>query len=140
MFFDGFIKDFNEYLFVQKKRDQKFIKRVEKRLTGNTNSDKRFSKRVSDVHVAMDRLAFEFSEVLKDYLDNPFATLAFGSPFSQAIVIGVLKDKEFIAFLFEANLIRRTLKLDYDTKGEIKQRIYLAIMNFDEYKKQKWCG
>ncbi|WP_428047164.1 hypothetical protein [Candidatus Proelusimicrobium excrementi] len=134
-----FHETFKKYLEVQKVKDIKTIKRVERRLKAYTREDEKFCKRVSGIHAALSSYAVVFSNVLKAYLDNHLVEAVFAKPFSQAVVISVLKDEEFIAFLIQSKLIRRVIKLNYDTKGEIKLRLYSAILCFDDYKKHKWC-
>ena len=130
---------FKDYALTQTQRDIKAIKRVEERLKSNTELDKKFCKKVNDVQAALFTSAYRYSQILKRYVDNYLGVELFERPFSQAVVISILQDKEFIAFLFETNLIRRVIDLNDNTNGQIKLRIYLAILIYDDYKKQKWC-
>ena len=139
LFKDFRFEEFKKYIEAQKKRDVKVFKRVEERYNSSLLEDKAFCKKASDVCASLSSYAFNMSQILKAAVDNFWGEVYFDKKFNQAVVIGVLKDEEFIAFLIQACLIRRISKLNYDSKGDLKLRLYWAILCFDEYKKNKWC-
>lgn len=130
---------YNEEFEKVKRKDVKMFKRNEERLRGDTEQDRRFSKKVSEIHAVMGTYCYTIADVIKDALDNEVARMIIGKTYSHAVVVSVLKDYEFIAFLISSNLIRRTANLSYESPDQLKIRIYLSILNFDEYKKKKWC-
>lgn len=118
-----------------KRKDEKLIRNAGQRLRSKRSQDIQFSNRASAINIAINGHAFYICDVLRKFLDYSTVEKLIGRPFSEAVVISVLQDREFIAFLIEANLINRTIKLDYNTSAEFKIRLYIAILNFDEYKK-----
>ena len=134
-----FVPDLKQHLDLLKRKDEKDIKDVEGRLKGKTKLNKRFNHRVKDVRVAMASHEFFIADVLKDYLDNILAEWLFKKPFSLPMVVSVLQDEEFLAFLISSHLVKRTVNLNYSSRGEVKLRVYTAILNYDSYKKQKRC-
>ena len=134
-----FIYKLKQELEKTRNKDIKFIKKSTRRLKGCTDEDKKFCKKVKDVHAVVESRVFEICEVLACLIDNPVSEAMFERPFSKACVISVLKDEEFTAFMMVSNLFMRTLNLSYKSKGEFKIRLYVAILNFDEYQKSRWC-
>lgn len=132
-----FTNEFANYLSAQKRRDFRNIRRAEERLEASHMEEKRFQLKVVEAEAAMDYFATYYSEILKEYLDNPLVEFFFGVPFNQENVKRILKNKTFISFLVQANLVTRTVKLDAVDRGEVKLRLYLAILNFDEYESGK---
>ncbi len=131
--------DFKAELERLKAKDNKDIRLSEELLRSTQKEDEEFNIKVQDVLLAMEFRAMEIYEILKDFLDNPLSELFFGIKFNDAVVISILKDEEFVAFMLVARLYRRTLKLTKESKGDFKLRLYAAILNFDSYKKGKWC-
>ena len=117
------------------KRDVWTFKRSAERL----KSDKLFHKKVSDVKAAMEDYIFGFEEILRRFVDNIYIELLAERPYSRAVVISILRDEEFIAYMIEASLLNRLLRATFDTMGTFKLRLYYAILCFDDYKKQNWC-
>ena len=135
-----FKDELKKQMIVLKQKDIAAIKKVQVKLKSNTQRNWVFSNRVRGIKASMSRAVPHIADILRDYLDNSIGEFFMGQPFSQAIVLSVLQDEEFVALLIENNLIKRVVNLDYDSKGELKIRIYLAILNFDEYKKGSWCA
>ena len=101
-----------------------------------------FKTQVTDITLAMEGRIFGISEVLKNYVGDNVGDKVLeyivGQNFSQALVISVLKDIDFIAFLITSHLVQRTADLTNKSNGRLKLRLYLAILTFDNYKKSKW--
>jgi len=134
-----FIYKLKQELEKVRNKDIKSIKKSTRRLKACTEEDEKFCKKVKDVHAVIESRAFEICEVLAYFIDNPVSEAMFEIPFSKASVISALKDEEFTAFIMVSNLFKRTLNLSYKSKGEFKIRLYVAILNFDEYQKSRWC-
>ena len=122
-----------------KRKDYKDIKFSGELLKSTLEEDKRFNIKVQDVLLAMEFRAIDIYEILKSFIDNPVSELIFEKQFNDASVISILKDEEFVAFIIVANLYKRAMNLTAESKGDFKLRLYIAILNFDSYKKEKWC-
>ena len=133
------LNEFKEHLKVQNKRDSRVIKKVEEMFASKKIDDVKFCKKAEDISAAMEGNAYKKSLVMKAFLDNFWCKIFFDEKFNHPVVVGVLKDPEFIAFLLKARLMNRYINMDYDTNDVFKLRLYVAILCFDEYKKNKWC-
>ena len=122
-----------------KRKDYKDIELSEQLLKSTLKEDERFNIKVQDILLAMEFRVMDIYEILKSFIDNSLSELMFETKFNDASVISILKDEEFVAFIITSNLYKRTLNLREDSKGDFKLRLYVAILNFDSYKKEKWC-
>ena len=132
-----FIDELKKHFRILKQKDEAAIQSVEKHLYGRTRKDRHFARKVDDVQAAFDQHTSFIAAVLREYIANQIGDFCFNRTFSDAVVRSVLKDREFVAMLIKANLINRAAKLDRHTKGQVKLRIYIAIINFDDYKKEQ---
>lgn len=128
---------FDEQMQQMKKRDYRIFKSVQNKLKANSSQGEAFRRRVKDINVAMGRRIYFIAEVMQDYLDNIVVREMFERDFSKAQVVSVLQDEEFVAFLIASNLIRRVIDMNCDTRGEVKLRLYVAILNYDSFAKAK---
>ena len=132
------ISEFRNHRAYLNMKDQKSMRKVEKKFNNNTDKNNEFVCKVADIHEVFKQYVPYISMVLRNFLDNFMVEHVFGITFSEALVISVLMDKEFVAMLMCSNLLKRTLNLNSGSSGRLKLRIYIAILNFDMYKKSRW--
>ena len=125
-----------EWLWL-KRKDEIAIKKVEERFRSKTRFSYNFVNRVVDVYDAYKLRVPHIATVLEEFLDNPIYSMWFDTPFSKAQVCSVLLDMQFVATLMCTSLLRRTANLERKSEGQLKLRIYIAILNYDRYKKSK---
>ena len=130
--------ELREHLKYLKKKDEIAIKKVEARIKNNTKFSRDFFRKVDDVYEAYKLQIPQIVTVLKEYIDNPIGEAIFGTCFSEALVYSVLMDGQFVGMLMCNSLIKRTANLNRKSSGQLKQRVYIAILNYDRYKKNKW--
>lgn len=136
MYWDRFAR----YLAMQKEKDLKTIERAIKRWDSYSVEDKSFKMKVQySTEVMYSRVSWIVT-ILQEYMDTSFAEFFFGIPFDKEKTQSILMSETFMAFLCECNLRKRAINLSFDDRNAIKFRLYLAILNFDEYAKQSWCG
>lgn len=132
------LDDFNEHRKYLKKKDEIAIKKVERRFKSNTRFAYKFQKKAYDIYEVFKLQVPYIVTVLKEYMDNPVEEAVFDKPFSEAQVYSVLFDTRFVAMLMCNNLLKRTANLDRDSSGLLKLRVYIAILNYDTYNKEKY--
>ena len=120
-----------------KKKDEIAIKKVEKRFSGKDRFSSNFATRVYDVYDAYKLQVPYIVTVLEEYLDNPIYNMWFDIPFSKARVYSVLMDMQFVGMLMCTSLLRRTANLERKSQNQLKLRVYIAILNYDRYKKSQ---
>ena len=120
-----------------KKKDEIAIKKVEKRFGSNDKFSSSFVRKVYDIYDAYKLQVPHIATVLEEYLDNPIFNMWFGASFSKAQVCSVLVDMQFVATLMCTSLLRRAANLDRKSASQLKLRVYIAILNYDRYKKSK---
>jgi len=120
-----------------KKKDEIGVKKVERRFASNDNISSAFVGKVYDVYDAYKLQVPYIATVLEEYLDNPVFNMWFGTPFSKAQVYSVLMDMQFVATLMCTSLLRRTANLERKSDNQLKLRVYIAILNYDKYKKRQ---
>ena len=131
------MEELNMHLAYLKKKDEKAIRKSENKLNAKMWRGYLFATKVDDLFATICCRENLITETLKEYIDNALGEFFFGQPFSEAVVRSVLRDREFIATLITANLAARVGNLRYESKGQVKLRVYAAILNFDDYKKRK---
>ncbi len=130
-------KDFDKAWRDLKKKDEIAIKKVERRFKSSDKFSGDFVRKVYDVYDAYKLQVPHIATVLEEYLDNPIWGICFDTPFSKAKVCSVLLDMQFVATLMCTSLLRRTTNLERKSEGQRKLRIYIAILNYDRYKKSQ---
>lgn len=125
-----------EWLWL-KKKDERAIEKVEQHFRSNDKFSSNFARKVYDVYDAYKLQVPYIATVLEEYLDNPIFNMWFDTPFSKAQVCSVLMDMQFVATLMCTSLLRRTANLDRKSQNQLKLRVYIAILNFDRYKKSQ---
>lgn len=75
---------------------------------------------------------------LRECLDIPFFDLIVDKELKFEEILQAFHDIDFYKFLVTANLSRRMEILFKETPGQVKLRIYYAILNYNEYKKGEW--
>lgn len=133
------LNEFREHMICLKKKDEVAIKKVERRVVSKRPKDRKFAAKAADIYEVFKQQVPYISTVLREFIDNPVVEFIFGRPFSEALVRSVLLDKEFVAMLMCNSLLRRTLNLGRTSAGQLKLRVYISILNFDRYKKDKAC-
>lgn len=135
-----FVDELREYLETQKARDIKCFKRVDSRLESDNVSDILFRDKIIFCDGEIEERTEEITLIFKKYFSGLFCGIlckkAFGKFFRKRYVRECLTDIRFVAFLVQSNLIRRVINLDYDSKGEIKLRLFWAMLCFLEYQKK----
>lgn len=122
-----------------KNKDEINIKKSEKRLISTRMEDIIFSKEVTSLHIILTDNAMCIADILEQYLEHPTINIILKEPFSKSKIVSILQDKGFTAFLMQANLFKRTITMSLKTNSQIKLRVYFAILNYDNYKKQRWA-
>lgn len=130
--------ELREHLKYLKKKDEIAIKKVESRINNNSEFNRKFFRRVDDIYEAFKLQIPNIANVLKEYIDSPIGEAIFGVPFSNSLVYSVLMDQQFVAMLMCNSLLKRTANLSSESEGQLKLRVYIAILNYDRYKKNKW--
>ena len=130
-------KGFDKAWQYLKKKDEIAIKKVERRFKSSDKNSGDFVRKVYDVYEAYKLQVPHIATVLEDYLDNPIWEIWLDKPFSKAEVCSVLLDMQFVATLMCTSLLRRTANLERKSEGQRKLRIYIAILNYDRYKKSQ---
>lgn len=130
-------EEFNKAWRCLKKKDEIAIKKVERRFRGNDRQSRNFVRKVYDVYEAYKLQVPHIATVLEEYLGNPIYNIWFGIPFSKAQICSVLLDMQFVGMLMCNNLLRRTANLERKVSNQLKLRIYIAILNYDRYRKRK---
>ena len=118
-----------------KKKDEIAIKKVERRFVSRDGFSYNFTCKVYDLYDAYKTQIPHIATILEEYLDNPMFTRLFNTSFSKAQVYSVLMDMQFLGTLMCNGLLRRTVHLNRKSKQQLKIRIYIAILNYDSYKK-----
>lgn len=130
-------RDFDKECLWLKRKDELAIKKVERRFGSNDRFSCEFTRKVYDVYDAYKLKVPHIVTVLEEYLDNPIYNMWFDTPFSKAQVCSVLSDMQFVATLMCTSLLRRTANLDRKSANHLKLRVYIAILNYDRYKRSK---
>ncbi len=130
-------KEFDKEWLWLKKKDESAIEKVERRFSGTEKFDREFVVKVFYLYDIFKTEAYHITKVLKEYLDNEVYELWFGAPFNEAQVYNALIDVRFVGMLMCDNLLRRTIKLEKASSGQLKLRVYIAILNYDRYKLNK---
>ncbi len=134
-----FLDELKEALALQARKDKKDMLRAKERLDSNKISDKIFQKKTEEAYRIIDKRALDIARILKYYvtgpIEGPLCEHVFGKPCKKKEIIRTLKDKNFTAFLIQSNLLGRTRILSDKSKGEVKIRLYWAILNFQEIAK-----
>lgn len=130
-------KNFDKEWVWLKKKDERAIQKVEKRFESRDKASINFVRKVYDVYDAYKLQVPHIATVLEEYLDTPIFNMWFDTPFSKAQVYSVLMDMQFVATLMCTSLLRRTVNLDRKSQNQLKLRVYIAILNYDRYKKSK---
>ena len=125
-----------EWLWL-KKKDESAIEKVEQRFRSKDKFSSDFTRKVYDAYDAYKLQVPYIATVLEEYLDNPIFNMWFDIPFSKAQVCSVLMDMQFVATLMCTSLLKRTANLNRKSQNQLKLRVYIAILNFDRYKKSK---
>lgn len=128
---------YDKELLWLKKRDEIAIKKVEKRFSSTDKFSKDFVRKVYDVYDVYKLQVYHIATILEEYLDNPIFEAWIDTPFSKAQVCSVLLDMQFVATLMCSSLLKRTVNLDRKSADQLKLRVYIAILNYDRYKKSK---
>lgn len=130
-------QDFDKEWLELKRKDEMAIKKVESRFRSDDKTTYAFVKKVYDIYDAYKLQVPHVVTVLEEYLDNPIFNMWFDTPFSKAQVCSVLMDMQFVAMLMCTNLLRRTANLERKSENQLKLRVYVAILNYDRYKKSE---
>lgn len=130
-------KSFDKEWMWLKRKDENAIQKVEKIFKSRDKLSCDFVSRVYDVYEAYILQVPRIVTVLEGYLDTPIYNIWFDTPFSKAQVYSVLQDMQFVATLMCTSLLRRTANLKGNSASQLKLRIYIAILNYDRYKKSK---
>ncbi len=125
-----------EWLWL-KKKDESAIQKVEKRFKSRDKDSINFVRKVYDIYDAYKLQVPHIATVLEEYLDNPIFNMWFDTSFSKSQVYSVLMDMQFVATLMCTSLLRRTANLNRKSQNQLKLRVYIAILNFDRYKKSE---
>lgn len=118
-----------------KKKDEIAIKKVERRFRSNDKFSRDFMNKVYDVYDEYRRKVPHIVDVLEEYLDNPLIEVFFDTPFDKERVCNTLLDMQFVATLMCTSLLKRTVNLETKSENQLKLRIYVAILNYDKYKR-----
>lgn len=121
-----------------RKKDERAIKKAEDRFMGKDQFSYKFAEKVCGVYDAYKLQVPYIATVLEEYFDNPIFNMWFDIPFSKARVYSVLMDMQFVATLMSTSLLRRTANLERKSSDRLKLRVYIAILNYDRYKKNKF--
>lgn len=130
-------KNFDKAWRYLKKKDEIAIKKVEQRFRSKDKFSGNFTQKVYDVYDAYKLQVPYIATVLDEYLDNPIFNMWFDTPFSKAQVYSILMDMQFVATLMCTSLLKRTANLERKSQNQLKLRVYIAILDFDRYKKSK---
>lgn len=130
----SFIHDLEEHRKYLKRKDEIAIKKVERRFIGKTRQEKKFYEKVYGVYDGFKMVVPLIICALKEYLDNPVAEAIIGTPFSEKQAYSVLMDMKFVGMLMCNNLIRRAANLRKGSEGQVKLRVYIAILNYYNYR------
>lgn len=129
-------EEFQVHLEKLKIKDTKAIKISKMRLYENT--DQEFYKKAVNIFDAFKCTStLHVANVLEEYINNTLCEFLFKRKFNKAESLSLLSDLDFIAFLIQTNLLQRVVNLNYETKGEVKLRIYCAMINYSECLKEK---
>jgi len=120
-----------------KKKDEIAIKKVEKRFASRDKLSNEFVGKVYDVYEAYKLQVPHIATVLEEYFDKPFLDIWFDIPFSKANILSVLLDMQFVGTLMCNNLLKRTVNLEGTSHEQLKFRVYIAILNYDKYKRSR---
>ena len=130
-------KNFDKEWLWLKKKDESAIQKVEKRFKSSDKQSINFVRKVYDVYDAYKLQVPHIATVLEEYLDTPIFNMWFNTTFSKAQVYSVLMDMQFAATLMCTSLLKRTANLERKSQNQLKLRVYIAILNFDRYKKSQ---
>ena len=130
--------ELREHLKYLKKKDEIAIKKVESRINNSSRFNRKFFRKVDDIYEAFKLQIPSIANILKEYIDNPVVETIFNVPFSDSLVYSVLMEQQFVAMLMCNSLLKRTANLSRESEGQLKLRVYIAILNYDRYKKSKW--
>lgn len=131
-----FIRDLQKHLLELKRKDEIAIKKVDRRMHSEEYNYE-FYSRVYSIYKKFEKRIPTICYALKTYIDNPLGEFFLGTPFDETIVTDTLKDLDFVALLVCNHLMHRTLKLNINSEGQVKLRVYIAILNYSRYKKLK---
>ena len=120
-----------------REKDQTAIRKVEELFKNHDTSSYKFLKKVYDIYPAYKLQVPHIATVLEEYLDTPIFNIWFDTTFSKAKVYSILADMQFLATLMRTNLLRRTANLDRHSDNQLKLRVYIAVLNYDRYKKSQ---
>lgn len=132
------IDNLKEHMRYLKKKDEIAIKKVERRLATSTRFNLKFWQKVNDAYAEFKLHISNIIVILKECVDNPMGEFFFGIQFNEQQVLNVLQNMQFVAMLMCNSMLKRTLNLSKETDGQLKLRIYIAILNFARYMDAKF--
>lgn len=130
------MRKLEKHLFELKRKDEIAIKKADRRMhTEGYNYE--FCCRVENNYALLISKSEDICATLKAYIDNPLGEFLFGRKFREGDVINTLSDKYFTATLMCGNLFNRAVAISEHTHGQVKLRVYIAILNYVRYQKEK---
>ena len=131
------MRKLEKHLFELKRKDEIAIKKADRRMHTEGGYNYEFSCRVSINQAKLMGKSESICAILKAYIDNPLGEYLFGIKFKEEEVIEALKDTGFTAALMCSNLFYRAVAINSRSPGQIKLRVYIAILNYTRYQKQQ---
>lgn len=121
------VKTFKEQLGWYKSEDSCYIERSQNRLKGRNKKDLEFIKALPRINATQ---ASYINCILKKFLDNPLGDQLFGQGYIQDVVMNILQQREFAAFLMQGGLFEIVNCLEDTSPASDKLRTYAAILDF----------
>lgn len=131
----NWLLNFDKHISLLAKKDERAMKKVARRFKSGTTYNECFEIKVNDVHEAFKQCVPHIATVIKEYVDNSVVEELLQKTFSHAKVYSILYDRKFVAMLMCNHLIKRAANLDRDSEGQVILRLYIAILNFDQYQR-----